>query len=174
MHRYATGWEFAASTDAYLIRTFDLFAASAAKGQDVQLMTSGMAAIVDEMHGRALSEESRRRREAEQGSSKRFQVLSVPYYFTKPRVVDGRYTRSEKITTTSGNDFSVSTPTVSIEANGWITVREVRLAGNASPLPVTWFDAEVSKVVDDDRADAIAVPGEHLEFLDGGLVHGAP
>ncbi len=103
MHRYATGWEFAASTDAYLIRTFDLFAASAAKGQDVQLMTSGMAAIVDEMHGRALSEESRRRREAEQGSSKRFQVLSVPYYFTKPRVVDGRYTRSEKITTTSGN-----------------------------------------------------------------------
>jgi hypothetical protein len=46
------------------------------------------------------------------------------------------------ITTNGGNDFSVATPTVTIQGNGWINVREIRLAGNASPLDVRWLDID--------------------------------
>jgi len=54
MGRYDSSWEFATDTDAYLTDTFQLFGAALAKGQDIELMTSGMNAIVEELHGRAL------------------------------------------------------------------------------------------------------------------------
>ena len=44
------------------------------------------------------------------------------------------------ITTNGGADLSVTTPTATIEGNGWINVREIRLAGSPSPLDVTWID----------------------------------
>jgi hypothetical protein len=49
------------------------------------------------------------------------------------------------ITTNGGNDFAVTTPTATIEGNGWINVREIRLGGPAgpgSPLDVRWLDID--------------------------------
>ncbi|MEX2185755.1 MAG: lamin tail domain-containing protein [Pirellulales bacterium] len=46
------------------------------------------------------------------------------------------------ITTNGGADFSVDQPTATIEGNGWINVREIRLAGNATPLAVQWLDVD--------------------------------
>jgi hypothetical protein len=54
MSRYDNSWDFTTSTDEYLVETFNLFASGVDKGQDVALMLSGMKAIVDESHGRAL------------------------------------------------------------------------------------------------------------------------
>jgi hypothetical protein len=42
------------------------------------------------------------------------------------------------ITTNSGDDFSVTTPTVTLEGTAWIDVKEIRRAGQDQPLPVTW------------------------------------
>jgi hypothetical protein len=46
------------------------------------------------------------------------------------------------ITTNGGANFSVTTPTVTLEGNGWINVREIRLAGNPTPVDVTWIDQD--------------------------------
>ena len=49
------------------------------------------------------------------------------------------------VTTNGGNDFAVTTPTATIEGNGWINVREIRLGGPGgpgSPLDVRWLDVD--------------------------------
>ncbi|MCA9262740.1 MAG: lamin tail domain-containing protein, partial [Planctomycetales bacterium] len=46
-----------------------------------------------------------------------------------------------EITTNGGNDFTVSdSPFVGLSGNGWIDVREIRLAGSADPLTIEWTD----------------------------------
>jgi hypothetical protein len=53
------------------------------------------------------------------------------------------------ITTNGGSNFAVTTPTVTLEGNGWINVREIRLAGPGgpgSPLEVTWTDQDSWRV----------------------------
>ncbi|RIK78824.1 MAG: hypothetical protein DCC68_14305 [Planctomycetota bacterium] len=50
------------------------------------------------------------------------------------------------ITTNGGANFSVATPTVTLEGNGWINVHEIRLDDNASPLDVTWIDQDSWRV----------------------------
>lgn len=50
------------------------------------------------------------------------------------------------ITTNGGANFAVSTANVTLEGNGWINVREVRLGDNASPLEVTWLDQDSWRV----------------------------
>src|SRR6185503_16465604 len=47
-----------------------------------------------------------------------------------------------EITSNSGADFSVETPTVTLEGRGWIDVYHVRKAGVSSPLPITWLDEQ--------------------------------
>ena len=47
-----------------------------------------------------------------------------------------------EITTNGGNDFSIDSPTVTLEGDGWINVREIRLAGSDEPLDVTWLDED--------------------------------
>ncbi|MEX2188868.1 MAG: lamin tail domain-containing protein [Pirellulales bacterium] len=50
------------------------------------------------------------------------------------------------ITTNGGADFTVATENVTLEGNGWINVREIRLNDNASPLAVTWLDQDSWRV----------------------------
>jgi hypothetical protein len=42
------------------------------------------------------------------------------------------------ITTNGGANFSTSTSPVTLQGQGWINVREIRIAGSTSPLAVTW------------------------------------
>ena len=42
------------------------------------------------------------------------------------------------ISTNSGNDFSVTTPTITMSGSGWINVDEIRLNGSSQSLPITW------------------------------------
>ncbi|MCH8923373.1 MAG: CotH kinase family protein, partial [Planctomycetes bacterium] len=50
------------------------------------------------------------------------------------------------ITTGGGNDFEVDTPSVLLEGDGWINVREIRLAGSDRPLLVEWTDRDSWRV----------------------------
>ena len=59
----------------------------------------------------------------------------------------GNFARSQlpaevpfSITTSGGNDFTVATTTANLEGRGWINIREFRLAGSGTPLPVEWLD----------------------------------
>ena len=47
-----------------------------------------------------------------------------------------------EITTNGGADLSVDQSGIEIEGNGWIDVREIRLAGGNEPLDVTWIDGD--------------------------------
>ncbi|MBN2474881.1 MAG: lamin tail domain-containing protein [Pirellulales bacterium] len=47
---------------------------------------------------------------------------------------------SFRVTTNGGNNFSVHDVVVTIEGQGWIDVRQVRLAGSEEPLDVSWTD----------------------------------
>jgi Lamin Tail Domain/CotH kinase protein len=42
------------------------------------------------------------------------------------------------ITTNGGDDFSVNALSTTLAGSGWINVREIRLAGDSQPLPITW------------------------------------
>jgi len=42
------------------------------------------------------------------------------------------------ITSNGGSDFLTSAPTATIEGNAWIDVWQIRLAGQDTPLPLTW------------------------------------
>ncbi|MCH8921847.1 MAG: lamin tail domain-containing protein, partial [Planctomycetes bacterium] len=44
------------------------------------------------------------------------------------------------ITSNGGADFSVDEPFVTLEGEGWINVRKIRLEGQEQPLDVTWLD----------------------------------
>jgi hypothetical protein len=44
------------------------------------------------------------------------------------------------ITTNGGNNFSVNTPTATLQGTGWVNVRTIRLEGDSQPLPVTWIN----------------------------------
>jgi hypothetical protein len=46
------------------------------------------------------------------------------------------------ITTNGGNAFTTSSSPVTIEGNGWVNIRELRLAGSESPLPTTWTSTQ--------------------------------
>ena len=48
------------------------------------------------------------------------------------------------ITTNSGQ--SVTTPFATVQGNGWVNVREIRLAGSTGSLPVTWTTASAFQV----------------------------
>lgn len=65
----------------------------------------------------------------------------------------GNYARGQlpanvpfEITTNNGNDFSVSGTLATVKGEGWINVRELRLAGTSDPLPLRWLDAETWQV----------------------------
>lgn len=45
-----------------------------------------------------------------------------------------------EITNNAGNDFSTDTSSVTLTGNGWIDVREIRLAGSDEPLDIEWTD----------------------------------
>lgn len=45
-----------------------------------------------------------------------------------------------EITSNAGVDFSVDTPTVTLEGRGWIDAYKIWRAGQNDPLPVTWLD----------------------------------
>jgi len=47
-----------------------------------------------------------------------------------------------EITTNAGQPFSVDDVVATIEGNGWINVREIRLAGSDAPLELTWTDLD--------------------------------
>ena len=47
-----------------------------------------------------------------------------------------------EITTPGKDQLVVATPYVDLEGKGWIDVREIRLAGQSTPLPVRWLDDE--------------------------------
>jgi hypothetical protein len=51
------------------------------------------------------------------------------------------------ITTNGGNNFTHNQSTVTIEGNGWINVREIRLAGSDRPLDVEWLDIDSWRAV---------------------------
>lgn len=44
------------------------------------------------------------------------------------------------VTTNNGNDFEHDDSTVTLGGQAWIEVKEIRLAGTPSPLPLTWLD----------------------------------
>jgi hypothetical protein len=52
-----------------------------------------------------------------------------------------------EITTPNKDQLVVDTPFAVLEGKGWIDVREVRLVGQAAPLPIEWLDAERWQVV---------------------------
>ncbi|MGI9429248.1 MAG: lamin tail domain-containing protein [Bythopirellula sp.] len=51
------------------------------------------------------------------------------------------------ITTNAGANFSTADSLVTLAGDGWVDVREIRLAGNPNPLEVTWTDADSWQVV---------------------------
>ena len=51
-----------------------------------------------------------------------------------------------RITTNDGNDFAVSGTQATVEGQGWINVREIRLAGRSDPLAISWLDGETWSV----------------------------
>lgn len=78
------------------------------------------------------------------------QVLGQSYRNIKPYVrARAEFVRSElpafipfEITTSAGNDFDVTQPSVTLAGQGWIDVREIRLAGQRQTLQVTWTGEE--------------------------------
>lgn len=46
------------------------------------------------------------------------------------------------ITSNAGKAFTVDTDSVNLQGDGWINVRQIRLAGNDDPLEVTWTDLD--------------------------------
>lgn len=52
-----------------------------------------------------------------------------------------------EVTTNGGDDFSVDAASVTLDGNGWIDVREIRLAGQDDPLEVTWTDQDSWQIV---------------------------
>ena len=46
-----------------------------------------------------------------------------------------------EITTHGGANFSTASSPVTLAGNGWVNIREIRLAGSAVPLAVTWTSA---------------------------------
>ncbi len=76
------------------------------------------------------------------------------------------------VTTNGGGDFSVNDTSATLEGQGWIDLREFRLAGSADPLPVEWLDG------DSWRLEIPVLPGPNpidLEVYDfgGQLIHTA-
>jgi hypothetical protein len=66
-----------------------------------------------------------------------------------------------EITSNGGNPFSVTTPSATLQGRAWINVREIRLAGGTSPLPIEWLDAtqwriQVPLNIGENRIDLIA------------------
>ena len=50
------------------------------------------------------------------------------------------------VTINGGNDFTVGTTTATLEGQGWINIREFRIAGGDSPLPAEWLDGDTWRV----------------------------
>ncbi|NQU26149.1 MAG: lamin tail domain-containing protein, partial [Candidatus Nealsonbacteria bacterium] len=46
------------------------------------------------------------------------------------------------VTTNNGQPLTVDQPVVSLQGNGWINVREIRLQGSSDPIDVTWTDPD--------------------------------
>ncbi len=74
------------------------------------------------------------------------------------------------ITTNGGADFSVSGTLARLQGQGWINVREFRLAGGSAPLTLEWLDADTWRV------EVPVLPGANpidLEIYDfgGNLIH---
>ena len=46
------------------------------------------------------------------------------------------------ITTNGGVDFDAPGPNVTLQGDGWLDVREIRVQGGAGSLPVTWLDKD--------------------------------
>jgi hypothetical protein len=53
---------------------------------------------------------------------------------------------SFSVTTSGGGDFSVNDTVAVLEGQGWINVREFRLAGSAVPLSLEWLDGNTWRV----------------------------
>ena len=52
-----------------------------------------------------------------------------------------------EITSNGGADLAVTTPVVTLEGRGWIDVREIRVAGEITPVSPTWLDAQRWRLV---------------------------
>lgn len=47
---------------------------------------------------------------------------------------------------TTNSPITVDTPTATIEGDGWINVREIRINGSPESLPLTWIDADTWRI----------------------------
>ena len=68
------------------------------------------------------------------------------------------------ITTNSGADFATSTSPVTLAGQGWVNVRQIRLAGSSVPLASTWTAANAWQVAVPLAAGPNAVTLEALDF----------
>ncbi|NIP92314.1 MAG: hypothetical protein GWO24_02090, partial [Akkermansiaceae bacterium] len=68
------------------------------------------------------------------------------------------------ITTNGGDDFDAGETPVVLEGTGWVDVREIRLAGSETSLPLTWTDADSWRVAIPLGPGANAIRIEALDF----------
>ncbi len=68
------------------------------------------------------------------------------------------------ITTHGGADFATSDTPVSISGQGWVNVREIRLAGSSSPLPTSWTSTSTWQTVVPVGAGANLITLEAVDF----------
>lgn len=74
------------------------------------------------------------------------------------------------VTTNGGNGFSIAATTATIEGQGWINIREFRLAGSDDPLAAEWLDGDTWRVVIPLISGANAIALEIYDFQ-GNLLH---
>ncbi|MFP6885005.1 MAG: hypothetical protein VCA40_11260, partial [Roseibacillus sp.] len=61
---------------------------------------------------------------------------------------------------TTGSPFAVGASSASVTGSGWVNVREIRLHGGGSPLPLSWSDTDSWEVA------LPLLPGRHTYTLD--------
>lgn len=68
------------------------------------------------------------------------------------------------ITTSGGNDFSVAATTATLEGQGWINIREFRLAGSTESLAAEWVDGDTWRVTVPLRSGPNTIALETYDF----------
>jgi hypothetical protein len=68
------------------------------------------------------------------------------------------------ITTNSGDAFTVDTPTVTIEGDGWIDIRQLYLTGRPEPLELIWTDVDSWQVTVPLAAGANTLSFQAVDF----------
>ena len=125
---------------------------TAFNGDYISRFTTNFAAVVSAAHGSTQNYGSVRSFISSTGNAAlntiRSQIPVIPFH----------------ITTNSGNDFATGEVAETIRGDGWVNVREIRLAGSDQPLGVEWTDRNSWQVTVPLRFGKNAITFEAYDF----------